>query len=72
MAYTTLPTVYWDWDKNTNWPQTTPSKSTTATFPIATDPLSDKIFARDTRNDTRRAAHSCCARTPSTCTTSTQ
>jgi hypothetical protein len=52
-----------------NAAQTTPSKSTTATFPIAIDPSSGKTYARATRRDTRHEDRNCCAKTPSTCTT---
>lgn len=52
----------------TNTAQTTPSKSTTATFPSATGLLSGKTCAHDTRSDIQQGAHSCCERRPS-CTT---
>jgi hypothetical protein len=52
-----------------NAAQTIPSKSTTATFPTATDPSSAKTYARATRRDTRHEDRNCCAKTHSTCTT---
>jgi hypothetical protein len=74
-------------DRNTDCHQTTQSRSSIATFPIATGTSScltlnnikadclgllfARISAHATKSATPHAAANCCERIPSTCTTST-